>query len=456
MEPRSVALIGISSRTGKYAFNILENLINSGYTGDIYPVNPNADRICGRQTYASLREIEGPIDLAVISTPRSQVPSIVEDCVEMGIKAGIIIGQGFSDANDEEGKRLQEEVRRLIHNSDTRIIGPNTIGVSNPFIDFSTSFLVQTGLKRLPIGVICQTGIFFGGFPDLTLLGKGIDLGNSCDLDFVDCLEYFEQDNDVKIIFLHIEGINNGRSFMEAAKRVARQKPIVALKTGTSPLAKKAAESHTGSLIGNSDIWEVGLKQCGIIRADDLGEISDLLKGLTCLPKLNGRNIGIITASGGIGVMTIDACEKFRLNVPNLSRDTREIIMSLSPEWHSINNPVDIWPAFSMSRRPFEEVLKKIIRAVLSDTRVDAVLLFIGAWFEMLSPPFSEIVMEVTREFDDKPVVWAPYEGWLDDISTKDIEEKISNNGKLPIFSSPKRAIRVLSRMADYSEFLKS
>ena len=456
MEPKSVALVGVSSRTGMYAFNILENLMNSGYRGEIYPVKPNTDSICGKKTYATLKDITAQIDLVVISTPRSQVPAIVEDCVKKGIKAGIIIGQGFSDANDEEGKELQEEITRLIQNTKTRIIGPNTIGVSNPFINFSTSFLTQTALKRLPIGVICQTGIFFGSFPELILLGKGIDLGNSCDLDFVDCLEYYEHDKDVEIIFLHIEGINEGRRLMEVAKRIARQKPILALKTGTSPLALKAAESHTGSIIGNNDIWEVGLKQSGIIKVDDLGEISDLFKGLSCLPPINGRSIGIVSVSGGMGVMAIDACEEFELNVPELSPETREILMSLSPEWHTINNPVDIWPAIGVSRHPFGEVLKTTIQAVLSDNRIDAVLLFIGAWFEMLSPPFSDIVLEAAEEFNDKPVVWTPYDGWLHDISTKDIEEKLSADGRVPIFSSPRRALRVLSRMADYSEFLKS
>ncbi len=454
IEPRSIALVGVSSRIGKYSFNILENILDIGYKGEIYPVNPGTTDILGKKTYPNITEIDADIDLAIISTPRSQVLDIVKECIKKEIKAVIIIGQGFADANDEEGKELQKKITRLIKDSDTRIIGPNTIGVSNPFIDFSTSFVKQPCMKRLPIGVICQTGMFFGSFPNLNILGKGIDLGNTCDLDFADCLEYFEYDKDIEIIFLHIEGIRNGKKFIDVAKRVSRKKPILALKTGVYPRSAKAAQSHTGSIIGKDEIWEKALKQCGIVRISDFDEIDDLINAFSNLPLMKGRSVGIISLSGGIGLMARDACEEYNLNIPELSSKTKEKITGISPKWHTINNPVDIWPAMMISKKPFGEVLGTTIEAFLADEQIDAVLLIVGAWFESISPPFSEILLSIADKFKDKPIVWMPYEGWLYDITAKEIKENIKEHRKVAVFSSPKRALNALSKLAQYSEFL--
>ena len=455
VEPRSVALVGVSSRTGEYSFNILENIIKLGYKGKVYPVNPRIDNILGRKVYSTVEDIDDSIDLAVISTSRSQVPDIVKGCVRKRVKAIIVVGQGFADANDEEGTNLQKTITELIKNTGTRIIGPNTIGISNPFIDFSTSFISQPEMRKLSIGVVCQTGVFLGSFPDLNLLGKGIDLGNTCDIDFADCLEYFESDQDIKMIFLHIEGIKNGKSFMEVAKRVAKKKPIFAFKTGTSPHSAKIAESHTGSIIGNNEIWDIALKQCGIIRVSDFDEIKDLTKIFSHLPLMKGRSIGIITLSGGLGLMSMDACDEYKLNISEFSPETKEKIIGISPKWLAINNPVDIWPAVMMSRRPFGEILETVIEAVLRDDKIDAVLLIIGAWFDSISPPFSDSILEISNRFKDKPIAWAPYEGWMSNMTARDIEEKLDLNGRVAIFSSPKRAIRALSKLVEYSEFLK-
>ena len=455
IEPTSIALVGVSSRTGVFSFNIMENILDLGYKGEVYPVNPRVNNILGRKTYSSVGEIDGDVDLAIVSTPRSQVVDVIGECIKKGIKAVIVIGQGFADARDEEGKQLQKKITEMIRDTETRIIGPNTIGVSNPFIDFSTSFVKQPDMERLPIGVICQTGMFFGSFPGLNILGKGIDLGNGCDLDFADCLEYFEYDQDTKIIFLHIEGIKNGRRFEEVAKRVAGKKPIIALKTGISPRSAKAAQSHTGSIIGKNEIWEVVLKKCGIIRVNDFDEIGDLIKAFSYLPLMKGRSIGVISLSGGIGLMAMDACEEYHLDIPELSLETREKITSISPEWHAINNPVDIWPSMMISRQPFGEVLKTAIEVVLADKQIDAVLLIVGAWFESISPPFSEIILDISDRFKDTPIAWAPYEGWLYKITTKEIEDRVKEHGRVAVFSSPKRALRALSRLAEYSEFLR-
>ena len=234
MNPRSVAVIGVSRRIGEGSFNVIESMKQFGFLGKIYPVNPMAEEIMGIRAYKTVNEIEGPIDLAIISTPREVTPQIVEDCARLGIKGAIVVTQGFADA-DQEGKALQDRLTKIAQERGIRILGPNTLGVANAFSGFTSSFM-PLRRRRAPVGIICQSGTFFSGYPIFTgMLGKGIDLGNTCDLDFADALHYFGADNQIKVIFLHIEGISEGRRFFEAARKVTYNKPIIALKTARSP-----------------------------------------------------------------------------------------------------------------------------------------------------------------------------------------------------------------------------
>jgi acetyltransferase len=262
----------------------VENLGNCGYQGKVYPVNPNYKEILGKRCYPSVKEIPGDVDLAIIVTPRKVVPQIVSQCGEKGIKAAIVVGQGFSDSADEEGKRLQQQLVEVARNGGVRILGPNTVGSANAFINFTTSFLKQTDIRKLPVGVVCQSGLFFGTVGRLRLLGKGLDLGNSCDIDVAEAMEYFAEDPQVKVIVLHIEGIRNGKRFREVARRVVKKKPVLVLKTGRSERSARAAQSHTGSLVGKDEVWDAVFKQCGIIRANDIDELGDLVRAFSYLP----------------------------------------------------------------------------------------------------------------------------------------------------------------------------
>jgi acetyltransferase len=209
MAPRSVAIVGASRKTGKESFNVIENMKKFGYKGKIYPVNPSAKKIMGMKSYQDIKEIGKPIDIAIISTPREHIPRIVEDSAHLGIKGVIVIPQGFADA-DVEGKILQEKLTQTARDKGIRIVGPNTLGVINAFSGFTSSFILLQK-DKVPIGVICQSGIFFVGSSLFTgMMGKGIDLGNSCDIDFADAIEYFGQDRKIKVVFAHIEGMRAG------------------------------------------------------------------------------------------------------------------------------------------------------------------------------------------------------------------------------------------------------
>ena len=444
-----MALIGVSRYTGEGTFNILENLLSYGYQGRIYPINPNASEILGIKTYSSITEVSEDIDLAVITTPRSVVPRLVKECTESNIQSIIIVAQGFTDASDGQGKQLQKEITNIAQSSQTRIMGPNTFGTANAFINFSSSF-VKIRMKKQPIGIICQTGIFFVGFPEVVLIGKGIDLGNACDISFADGLEYFETDPETKLVALHIEGIQDTKRFVNTARRIARIKPLIALKTGKSKQAAKAAQSHTGSLTGRNEVWEAALKQSGVIQAGDLEELTDLARTFSVVPLMERAKIGVATISGGLGIMAIDGCQHSNLEISRLSPKTKKLLDAISPSWLNVSNPVDIWPAM-MNSQPFIKPLIDGLETLLSDHELGAVLLICGAFDRKFGTELCQLLNELAAAHQDKPLACCLYGPYGDEVI-----KELQDAGKVAGFPTPERAIRALARLNEYSQFRRS
>ena len=445
-----MAIFGVSRRTGKEAFNILENLLSQGYQGKVYPINPNTNEILGVKVYPDIRELPEKCDLAVINLPRDIVPQVVEECITRGIESVVIVTQGFVDANDEEGKELQRELDELVTRNDVRILGPNTFGTANAFTNFSTAF-AKLDMKQIPVGSICQTGAFIVGFPFLKLVGKGIDLGNGCDVDFADGLEYFEQDDDVEVVALHIEGTRDGTKFLKAAKKITPKKPVVALKTGQSEQAAKAVQSHSGSLIGKNEIWDVALKQSGITRVGNVEELADTVKAFYTLPPMRGRRLGVITYTGGFGVMCIDACYKSGLEVARLSSATGERLGAMFPSWQNVGNPADIWPSAMVAKKvSLSEVQEIAVETLLNDPGVDAVLCILGA-FTGTEAGIRHIIERAIELQPDKPLVFHIY-GPLADEMKKEPEER----GGTLVFPTVDRATTALGHLARYQEFLSA
>jgi len=448
MEPQSVALVGTSRNTGVNSFNVLENLLNSGYQGKIYPINPSASEILGIKAYHNIAEVHENVDLAVITTPRTLVPQLVAECIKSNIRSITVIAQGFNDANDEQGKQLQKELSDIIQNSQARILGPNTFGTANAFHNFSTAF-VSIGLEQVPIGLICQSGIFFVGFPDLTLTGKGLDLGNACDISFADGLEYFENDAETNVIAIHMEGTKDTRRFMDTASRVTRKKPVVTLKTGRSELASKAAQSHTGSLTGTNEAWEAALRQTGVIRANDLEEFIDLTRTFSCLPLMEGPKIGVATFSGGLGIIAIDGCQYPSLELNKLSSKTKQRLESIFPSWLNVSNPVDVWPAM-MNSRPINKRLRESLEILLADKQLDAVAFIGGSFYKEYTNELCPLLNEIATTYQTKPFVCSLYGPYANEAI-----KELHNGGKIAAFPTPERAIRALARLNEYSLFRK-
>lgn len=440
MDPRSVALIGISRATGPDAHNILENLMNAGYSGRIYPVNPKADEILGLRAYASVLDIADDIDLAVLSVSRSEVLRTVMECTQMGIRAITIISEGFADANDE-GREMQSEVVRIAREGGARILGPNTWGTANAFNNFSTGFTPMI-LGKIPSGFIAQTGFYFG----LTdVAGKGIDLGNTGDIDFVDGLEYFEDDPDIKVIFLHIEGIRDGRRFMEVAARVARKKPILAVKTGRVEAAARATQSHSGSLAGSDEVYDAAFRQSGIIRVADLDQFEDLAKAFLRLPLMRGKGVAFITPSGGAGIMAIDLTQKHDLHLAQFSLETLGRVNALAPVWQRVDNPVDIWAASAFGKYPLREVFPTVLDSLLQDEDVHAVMLLFPGY---VAHTEEKKLLEIVERGSDKPIVcWPGTAGVEQRVGVEQRRAALEKTGKVVFFPTMERALRALSSL---------
>jgi len=451
VEPRSVAIFGVSSkRIDENSRNILRNLASSGYRGKLYPINPKASEILGVKTYPRIADVNDDIDLAIINLPRTQVPGVVKECIEQGIQAIIIATQGFADAVDEEGKQLQREIDELIKKNGIRVLGPNSLGMANAFINFSSAF-VRLHMEKVPVGLICQTGVFLFEFSETVFIGKAFDLANACDVDFADAMEYFEQDDEIKVVALHIEGTQDGKRFIEAARRLARVKPVIALKTGRSANAAEAVQSHTGSLAGRDEVWEVALKNSGIIRVNDIDEFADLARAFSMLPLMRGNRIAVASVSGGLGVVSIDACYKYNLEIATFSPQTLERLKGLMPSWQGVGNPADIWPACMVLRHPVTHVITEVLDTILSDDGVDATLLIWNIELRRTGANINEVVPKLAETYRDKPLVCC-----LFGTDFEHVRDKLRKSGAFMFTDTPERAIRALGRLAQYSAFRRS
>jgi len=448
MDPKSVALIGISRKSGPGSFNLMEIMSDFGYSGEIYPVNPNAGEILGKKAYPSVTAVKQKIDLAVITSPRKTTLSILQDCVAANIKAAIVINQGFNDA-DSRGQQMQQQMAEMAAREGIRILGPNTLGVINSFAGFTTSFMPVTK-QRVGVGLICQSGIHFVGASQFSgMIGKGVDLGNSCDIGFYDALKYFAEDPDIKIIAIHMEGLNQGKDFLALAARVVKEKPIVVHKSGRSETGAKAAMSHTGSLAGNYKLLQAALQQTGITFLEESGQMPYAVKSLCNLPPMKGNRVAVITYSGGAGIMISDGLEKHGFRLASLSSGVIDQVAALSPGWMPLSNPLDIWPAVMKhgARKTYSVTLK----AVLQDPHVDGIICVALAPL----PEFSFLdVSEALNEVVETSPAQKPVIGWIYGPNTTEVQIQFESKTRIIIYPTLELVTLALSWLRDRHKIL--
>lgn len=450
LNPRSVVLIGVSRQSGPGAYNNLEMMLRYGYGGTIHLVHPKVPEILGRRTHPRVGDLPEVPELAVISVGRDRVLPVFGECIEKGIRNVIVISQGFSDA-DEAGAVLQDQLSALAREHGARVLGPNTMGVLNGFSSFSTGFVdIARDTSPPPLTMVAQSGVFQVGYESFThRVGKAIDVGNGCDIDFVDVLEYLDGDPETRIIFIHMEGLKRGREFLNVAARVARSKPIIILKTGRSEAGAEAALSHTGSMVGEDAVIDGAFRSAGLIRVRNMIELKAVCRSFLSFRGMGGPRVGVVTATGACGIMTADACEDYGLELAPFPEAIRSGLENSRIAWHKLRNPVDIWP-LGMVTGSFIEVLKQAVKGLLADENVDAVLSIAPA---MASPLHHDLDMvAAAREINKENPRRKPLALWLYGGDQAGRKAALENDEDVCCFDSIDEAIMGLSALWRHEE----
>ncbi len=450
--PKSIAVIGASSRVGSIGYVILDNLVKK-FKGKVYPVNPKYSEIFGLKCYPTIKDIEEQVDLAVIAVRAEIVPRIMEDCSVKGVKCVIIISAGFSEIGPEGAER-ERKVLEIARKSGIRVIGPNCIGIFDNISGIDTFFLPEDKLRRPPrgyIGIISQSGALLSMWLDWMALkelgvSRAISYGNKADVDDVDLLEYLENDPKTKIILLYIESLkeNRGSDFLKVAKRVSRKKPIIVLKGGRTAKGMAAASSHTGALAGSYEVYRTAFRQAGIIEVDTMEEMFDVAKAFLYLKPLKGNRILILTNAGGEGVLAADYAERYGLEVPELPDDIQSYLKSIFPPHVIVKNPVDV------TGDADDERYKTVLDTVLPRGVVDGVLLIIPPHPPTIKGDIIQYAAEAYKKYGI-PVVVVCTGGQIALEFSKKFEE-----AGLPTYNTPERGIQVLAALAKYGAVLRN
>jgi acyl-CoA synthetase (NDP forming) len=350
--PRSIAIVGATSNPLKFGYGYMTSILDLGFKGKLYPINPKRSEVFGFKAYPSLRDAPRPIDYAISNIPARQVPQMVEDCLAAGVKILQLFTAGFSETGEDEGIRLEKEMVRIARKGEVRIIGPNCLGVYCPKIGLAFNG-INLPKESGPVAFISQSG---GNANELTNIGglrgirfsKVVSYGNACDLNETDFMEYLAHDPDTEIITAYIEGVKNGPGFARALREATRRKPVIMLKGGRTAAGTRAAASHTGALAGEVEVWDALCRQMGVLQVNSLDEMADLLLAFLYLSIPHGRNVGVIGLGGGVSVQAADDCEAVGLHVYPLPPEIRAELKKITPEaGTSIANPIDSTLMFS-------------------------------------------------------------------------------------------------------------
>lgn len=461
--PRSVAMIGVSktsstkiSRFGR-GTGLIGILRKVGFPGKVYPVHPSINEIMGMKAYKSLNEVPDSIDLAIISVANYQVPKVLNECITAGIKNVQIFSAGFSETGEKEGRDLERKIIEIARKGRINLIGPNCVGFHLPYVRFSTisTFLDESG----PVAFLTQSGghaINFIGNSHFNgiRLSKVISYGNGVILDSADYLEYLSKDPETKIIALYIEGIREGRKFYQVVKGANKNKPIIVWKGGVTESGAKAAASHTGSLSGESEIWQALIKQTGVVTVDSMQELLDMIRTFLLPESLYEKRIGLLISGGGQSVVAADYVAHEGLDLPVFSKQKQEIIYSFISRINtSSKNPVDIGLG-GLDLRTYEQ----IINAMVNDPQID--LLIIDPQIEMIHEPDPQYLDKIADLFchftNYKPlvVILDTWEGNLLTLGQIQRIKKTLTKAGVVTYSNLSRACRAIGKFLNYQRWL--
>lgn len=446
LTPKSIAVVGASATPGKIGYTVVNNLLKDGYTGKIFPINPSGGEILGLTTYKSVLDVPETIDAAVITVPAKFVAPVLEECGKKGILGLVIITSGFKESGRQD---MEDELVRIAQQHNMRILGPNIVGVlSNsykmnasfaPFLplDGKATLITQSG--ALLIAIDASTYVRRVGF------NKLISIGNMADVDFADLIEWLDDDLDTTCVTLYIEGLVNGRRFMDVCRKAS--KPIIAIKSGVSAHGAAAAASHTGSLAGAAKVYSAAFQQAGIVQASDLDNLFDRTLALSLEPPMVGDNLLIITNGGGVGVLATDAAEKYGVPLKFAPKDVQEEMKKYMPEFGSAKNPVDL------TGMAGTEWYYEAVKGAYPNEWVDGLVIL---YCETAVSDPLDIAKGIKRAIDesgitDKPVCISFVGG---ENSEKAMQWLVENG--LPAYGAPDRAINAMGALRDYARMKAS
>ncbi len=449
-KPKSVAVIGASRESRKFGHVIFKNFAGSEFEGKTYPINPKADNIMGSKVYPSLQEIPDEIDLAVIAIPAPLVSSAVDECIAKNVKASVIISGGFKEAS-EKGAKLEQEIKEKIAGTNLRIIGPNCIGVYDPFSHVDTLFLPTYRLKRPKLGSIAfitQSGAFGSAVLDWASsqdigISKFISIGNKVDVDEVDLLDYLADDPLTTCITVYVESIDRGREFLKTTSKVTEKKPVVVLKGGTTPEGASAALSHTGSLAGAANVYKGAFEQAGAIQATRVDELFDYARALAYQPTPKTQtDVAIITNGGGFGVISTDEASRLGIKLANLNLDTIKVLKEKLPEYAIARNPLDLVGDADADR------YRMALNTVSTDANVGIILVIVLPQTSYIESDVVDAITEAQVTYG-KPIVVCSIGGDFTRILIEMLEEE-----HIPTYETPERAVNAINALLTYRRVL--
>ncbi|MFZ5822089.1 MAG: acetate--CoA ligase family protein [Chloroflexota bacterium] len=444
-QPKGVVIIGASTSPEKLGYGAARNLVYSGYNGAIHFVSQKPGTLFNHPLYTDLQQVPDPVDLAVLIVPAPATPATLEACGQRGIRAAIVVASGFREAGPE-GAALEARCLETARKHGIRMVGPNCIGSLDTHLPLDTTFLPPPMPARGQIGFISHSGAFCAAIIDWSRehgfgFSQLISLGNQADVNETDMLPAVAADEHTRVINLYLEGVADGKRFVQVARDVTRHKPVLALKVGRFASGQRAAASHTGALAGSDAAYEAAFEKCGVFRADNAGQMFDWAQALAACPLPGGRKVAVLTNAGGPGVMAADALEANGLQMAALAPGTEKVLAKLLPPAASVRNPVDMLA--SASPQQYTDCLS----ALLGDPGVDAVLLILPPPPMYHAEEAADALIPLIRA-SRKPVL-AALPG---SERTKEAARHFQRAG-IPTYTFPEQAasaLMVLARRAEY------
>ncbi len=451
LEPRAVAVIGASKERDSIGGRLFHNVLDGGFAGPVYPVNPSSEVVQSVPAYKSVLDCPGQVDLAVVVVPARYVIQVARECAQKGVKALVVISAGFAEIGGE-GNALQQQLMDVCRESGMRLVGPNCMGLINtePRISLNAQFS-PFAPKPGRIGFLSQSGALgIAVIEHANKLGLGmssfISVGNKADISGNDLLTYWESDDMTDLILLYLESFGNPRKFARIAKRVTRRKPILAVKSGRSSAGFRATQSHTGALLASSDVTVDALfHQAGVIRMDTLGEMFDVAALLTTQPIPKGKKVAIITNAGGAGILAADACEDRGLAVPEFSAAVQNELRAHLNKDAGVRNPVDM--IASATAPDFGRVM----RTVAKDADIDSIMVLFVPPIAIKPEDIAKEILSAARDLRGRVTVLATF------MAHHGISEILSDGEvQVPSYPFPEVAARALWRAAEYGDWLRT